>query len=194
MILLNPYFDFFSTLPCSFQRDPLLPISAPESISVDWLTLKAAIARHFAWAVPNEEAISCILKYASEIIEIGAGSGYWAWLMHQAGIDVVAFDVDPPPFTWIKIGKGNEQELLNHRMKTLFLCWPPWATDMAANALALYRGKHVIYVGEWMLGSADARFYWLLETQYEAIDSVVIPQWYARADRLIVFRRRDRNG
>ena len=190
MALSNPYLDFFRSLPGSLRHDPVLPISAAELFSPDWLTLKAAIARHFAWAVPNEEAIACIRKYATHVIEIGAGSGYWAWLMRQAGIDVTAFDTDPPSFTWTEVRKGDERELLNHSNSTLLLCWPPWATDMAVNALSLYSGKHVIYIGEWMLGSAEARFFGLLVSRYEAINSVVIPQWCGRADGLIVFRRR----
>lgn len=190
MAFLNPYLDFFRALPPSFRRDPSLPISTAELLSPDWLALKGAIARHFAWAVPNEEAIVCVCRYTSEVIEIGAGSGYWAWLMHQAGVDVAAFDVQPPSFTWIEVRKGGEREVLNHGRKTLFLCWPPWATGMAADTLALYRSEYVIYVGEWMLGNADARFFGLLTAEFDAIDSVVIPQWYGRADSLMVFRRR----
>jgi hypothetical protein len=190
MTLSNPFLDFFQSLPSSFRRDPSLPISAAEMFSPDWLTLKAAIARHFSWAVPNEEAIMCVCKYATDVIEIGAGSGYWTWLMRQAGIAVAAFDVNPPPFTWSDVRRGDEHELFNNTMSTLFLCWPPWATVMAANSLAWHRGQYVVYVGEWMLGSADARFFALLTAKFEAIDTVRLPQWCLRDDRLIVFRRR----
>ena len=189
MRLSNPYLDFFHALPASFRRDASLPASA-ELASPDWLMLKSAITRHFAWAVPDEAAIACIRRYATQVIEVGAGSGYWAWLMRQAGIDVTAFDTDPPPFTWIEVHRGNEHQMLGHPARTLFLCWPPWATDMAFNALALYRGEYVVYVGEWMLGNADARFFALLAARYEAVDCVALPQWHARADGLTVFRRR----
>jgi hypothetical protein len=190
-VLSNPYLDFFRALPPSFRRDPFLPISAAELFSPEWLTWKAAIARHFAWAVPTEEAIALIRKHATDVIEIGAGSGYWAWLMRQTGISVTAFDTDPPPFTWSEVAKGDERAVLDHPQSTLFLCWPPFDTDMAFNALDSHRGEQFIYVGEWMGGNANARFFALLASQFEAIDSIAIPQWYMRNDVLMVFRRRE---
>ena len=110
---------------------------------------------------------------------IGAGSGYWAWLMRQAGIKVAAFDAQPPPFTWSEVRQGDERAVHEHPEATLFLCWPPWATGMAFNALAAYRGDN-----------ADSRFFALLSSCFDVVDSVAIPQWYLRDDRLMVFRRR----
>ena len=190
MTLSNPFLGFFQSLPPSCRRDPRFPPSAGEMFVPEWLMLKAAIARHFSWAVPTEEAIMCIRKYATDVIEIGAGSGYWTWLMRQAGITVAAFDAGPPPFTWSEVCNGDERALCKIQMSALFLCWPPWATEMAANSLAWHRGQYVIYVGEWMLGSANARFFEMLSSKFEAIDAVLLPQWCQRDDRLIVFRRR----
>jgi len=190
MRLLNPYIDFFQALPASFRRDPSIQLLATELMAPDWLALKMAIARHFAWAVPTEEAIACIRKHAAGVVEVGAGSGYWTWLMRQAGIVVAAFDLDPPPFTWSEVRRGDERVAHDHPDKALFLCWPPWASSMAVGALAAYRGERVVYVGEWMGGTADANFFALLVSCFECIDSVVIPQWYMRDDRLLVFRRR----
>lgn len=190
MRLLNPYLEFFNSLPPCFRRDPSLPPSAAEMFSPDWLALKAAIARHFSWAVPNDEAIACIGRYARDVVEIGAGSGYWAWLMRQAGLNVAAFDNDPPRFVWTDVQRGDERAWSGRPGSTLFLCWPPWATDMAFNALVHYQGPYFIYVGEWMLGNANARFFQRLVEQYEAVESVAIPQWSARDDHLTVFRRR----
>ena len=45
--------------------------------------------------VPTDAAISTIKKY-SPILEIGAGSGYWAYVASEAGIDVTATDLYPP--------------------------------------------------------------------------------------------------
>jgi hypothetical protein len=190
MPLLNPYIDFFRALPPSCRRDLSLPPSAAESLAPNWLAFKAAIARHFAWAVPTDEAIALIRKHAAGVVEIGAGSGYWTWLMRQAGITVVAFDLDPPPFTWSEVHSGDERMVRYHPDKTLLLCWPPWASSMASSALAAYGGERVVYVGEWMGGNADPHFFALLVSRFECIDSLAIPQWYMRDDRLIVCRRR----
>jgi hypothetical protein len=188
--LLNPYIDFFRALPASCQRDPSVPISDAELLAPEWLVFKAAIAKHFAWAVPTDEAVAIIRKHVNSIVEVGAGSGYWTWLMRQAGITVAAFDLSPPTFTWSDVRRGDERVVQDHPEKALFLCWPPWATGMASGALSAYEGDHIVYVGEWMGGSADPYFFALLVSCFECIDSVAIPQWYMRDDQLMVFRRR----
>jgi len=188
--LVNPYLAFFLQLPAAFRRDPSTPIAALEPPDPAWVSLKTAIAAHFAWAVPTEEAIETIHRHAEVVVEIGAGSGYWAWLMRQAGIRVAAYDRNPPPFTWTPVSRGDEGAVSASAADALFLCWPPWASDMAVNALTLHRGRYVIYVGEWMGGSAEWRFFASLAHGFRAIASAAIPQWQMRDDRLIVFERR----
>jgi hypothetical protein len=191
MGLLNPYLEFYRAMPPACRRDPSVPVSAAELLSPEWLRLKAAIAGHFAWAVPTEEAILAVSKYSARVVEIGAGSGYWAWMMRQAGIAVAAFDTASPSFTWDQVARCDERAVLLYPDHTLFLCWPPWNSDMAYNALAWHQGDYLVYVGEWMGGSANPRFFALLASTFEAIDVVAIPQWYNRDDRLVIFRRRN---
>jgi len=190
MGLFNPYLEFHRAMPACYRRDPSVPISAAELLSPQWLYLKAAIAGHFAWAVPTDEAVRAILKCSTRVVEIGAGGGYWAWMMRQAGIEVVAFDTHHACFNWSEVAHGDERAVLSYPDHALFLCWPPWNSDMAYNALTCHGGDHLAYVGEWMGGSANPRFFALLASAYEAIDVVDIPQWYNRDDRLMIFRRR----
>lgn len=190
MALLNPYLDCFHALPPACRRDPAAPLSSAELLAPDWLALKAAIAGHFAWAVPTDEAIAAIARCASRVLEIGAGSGYWAWMMQQAGIAVAAFDSAPPRFTWHEVTHGDARTAALYPDHALLLCWPPWNSDMAFQALTAYRGGHVIFVGEWMGGCADPYFFATLAATYDVIDAVDIPQWHNRNDRLLIFRRR----
>ncbi len=190
MGLVNPYLELFLALPPSFRRDPSVPTIAVEAAAPDWLSLKATIAHHFAWAVPTEEAIRTVRAHGRDVVEIGAGSGYWAWLMRQAGIRVAAYDREPPRFTWTPVARGDERCVLQQCSETLFLCWPPWGSDMALNALTLHRGPYLAYVGEWMGGSAEWRFFACLTSAFEAVACTSIPQWQGRDDRLIVFKRR----
>jgi hypothetical protein len=191
MGLLNPYLEFYRAMPPACRRDLSMPVSAAELLSPEWLKLKAAIAGHFAWAVPTEYAIQTVSKYSTRVVEIGAGSGYWAWMMRQAGIAVAAFDAGCFAFTWDEVARGDERAVLFYPDHTLFLCWPPWNSDMAYNALAWHRGDYVVYVGEWMGGCANRRFFTLLASAFEAIDLVNIPQWCNRDDRLMIFKRRN---
>ena len=80
------------------------------------------------------------------VLEIGCGSGYWAWLMTQQGVSVRAFDTFVPTFTWHTVRYGNELAAVAHPDWTLLLCWPPYGSGMAFGALIRYRGRYVIYV------------------------------------------------
>jgi hypothetical protein len=194
MGLCNPYLEFYRAMPLVFRRDPSVPPSFVESLSPEWLKLKSAIAGHFAWAVPTEEAVRTIAKYSIPVVEIGAGSGYWAWMMRQAGVAVAAFDADPPVFTWDKVARGDERAIFSCPDHMLLLCWPPWQSDMACNALTCHRGEYFVYVGEWMGGCANLRFFAQLVATFEPVEQVNIPQWYNRDDSLMIFRRRSQAG
>lgn len=188
--LCNPYLDYFMALPAGCRRDPALPIDARELFDPVWLRFKTAVATYYSWAVPTEQAIDTIARITGRVVEVGAGSGYWAWLMAQRGIDVIAFDAAPPAVAWHPVWQGDERVAFAHGDRTLFLCWPPFGTEMAANALAAFTGDHVVYVGEWLSGSANPRFFALLASGFEEVASVPLPQWSMRSDRLSIHRRR----
>jgi hypothetical protein len=108
----------------------------------------------FAWAIPNQAAIDAIAAL-SPIVEVGAGLGYWAYLLEKAGADIVAYDIgndtyfDTDAEPWSLVHRGTAIDAMeNHGDRTLFLCWPPYDHPMAHEALDLHRGEHVAYVGE----------------------------------------------
>ena len=49
------------------------------------------LRKFFSWAIPCEEALQTIKKYGP-ICEVGAGSGYWASLLADRGVDIEAYD------------------------------------------------------------------------------------------------------
>jgi hypothetical protein len=50
----------------------------------------------FAYAVPTDAALSAIRALGMPVLEIGAGTGYWAAVLQQRGVAVTAYDVAPP--------------------------------------------------------------------------------------------------
>jgi hypothetical protein len=163
--------------------------------------MRQMLVRLHAWAVPNNEAIEVVARY-SPLVEVGAGNGYWAWLLQLAGADVVAYDLKPPasslgdPFAddkpWTEVCQGSvEEALAHHPTRTLFLCWPPADDPMAAIALGLTQAGHVIFVG-WqdddLTGSCE--FHQQLRDHWDLVQTVDIPQWPEMRDRLLVYRRR----
>lgn len=57
-------------------------------------SVRTFACRMYAFAVPTAAAIE-VLKQHSPLVEIGAGTGYWASLLQKAGGDIVALDSQP---------------------------------------------------------------------------------------------------
>lgn len=176
MNILNPYLDLYLELkdqPAEFQ-----------------LSVRKKLIWAYAWAIPSHEAIQA-LREMSPLIEIGAGTGYWTWLLRQAGENVIALDKNPeaPPH-WTLVERGNEESVQAHGDRTLFLCWPSYQEPMAVKALSNYTGSHVVYVGEWKGRTADDEFHRLLTDSFDLEREIPIPTWPGYSDRLFFFKRR----
>lgn len=154
----------------------------------------------YAWAIPCRAALDVLAKHAP-LVEMGAGTGYWTWLLRKRGVDVAAFDQDPPPSganhwhagseSWTKIEIGGPSALACFAGHTLFLCWPPYADPMAAECLKLYRGNRLVFVGEGQGGcTGDHTFWSLLNDGWEQIEEVTIPQFNGLHDYMQVFARK----
>ena len=48
-----------------------------------------------SFAMPNDTALAAIGACAP-LIECGAGTGYWSSLLQSRGVDVLAYDSEPP--------------------------------------------------------------------------------------------------
>lgn len=201
----NPYLEEFRQLTARFDYDSGEGSigSFVEGMERTWYA-RGKLTSKYSWAIPNEEALSAIARYAP-ILEIGAGTGYWAHLLRQMGVDVVALDSHPPredtdhnsyhPFkaTWTHVRKPFGPGLSVYHKHALFLCWPPYATSMARRWLLRYPGDTVIYIGEGPSGcNADDSFFFHLERLFEQVEEVTIPQWPGLHDRMTIWRRRAR--
>ena len=156
--------------------------------------------REFSWAIPTDSALQ-IIADLGPIVEIGAGTGYWAHLLRAMGVDVKAYDLYPPSENgwhpgaaqWTKVVEGGPERAGFHEDRTLVLCWPPYSSEMAANALKVYQGTTVVYIGEGNGGcTGDDEFHELLESHWD-IELHQIPQWYGIHDILHVCKRKVRS-
>jgi tetratricopeptide (TPR) repeat protein len=159
------------------------------------------LCQKFAWSVPNKEAIEVLLSY-QPLVEIGAGTGYWAGLVKNAGGDIVAFDVEPIPSKgniwhmrakkqFAKVQLGDETETRRFPDRTLFLSWPPETNRCAYNALTHFTGNRLIYVGEGEGGCTGTKeFHDLLKREWTLVKRMDIPQWPGVYDQLCVYERK----
>ncbi len=136
-----------------------------------------------------------------------AGTGYWAWLLTQAGRDVAASDVSPPAggtqnhwhvggkcFTHVDAADAVDA-VVEHADRTLLLMWPPYDDEIGARIVRAYSGDRIVYVGEDAHGccGTEAMFKMLDdEDEWTNVASHRPIQWYGLHDRVTVYERRER--
>lgn len=162
------------------------------SAYVGAFSVREQTVKSYSYAVPDEGAIDLLARYGP-FVEIGAGSGYWAKLLRDVHVDIVAYDIASHEQPWTEVLYGNELMALLHADRTLFLCWPPLEDNMALRAVkihALGGGNRLAYIGEHEGGcTANDEFFAYLDQYYEVERSYAIPQWPGVRDRLWVYKR-----
>lgn len=128
----------------------------------------------FGFAVPDDAALDVIARHSPNgVVEVGAGLGYWAKLLAERGVDVVAYDTVPPPSPdnqwfagvdpWYPIAAGDQRVAAEHPDRTLLIVWPTCNEDWGADAALLHAlagGQRLAYVGEPPGGrTGDARLH-----------------------------------
>lgn len=201
MEITNPYFDEYTKLPDDL--DFVIPGQRPGKLRFDRSTYKdnrSVMVSKYSWSVPTNEVIIALARKNPRIVEMGAGTGYWAWLLTQAGSNVVAYDRHPPSrrnmnnwrhnVTYHPVRKGNTKHLRLHEDRTLLLAWPPYCGKMAVDCLLNYKGNRIIYVGEHHGGCcATDQFFemlmrdWVLDGEYD------LPQWDGLHDGVWEYER-----
>ena len=198
----NPYLRDASPYLNVRLGDPKIWLDDPEGMFYRMMDAQSArddLVHRYAWAIPNEEALNTVAEF-SPIVEIGAGTGYWAALLQAKGVDVKPYDISPPETgknayhsnSWTKVLRGGPEKAASHSERTLLLCWPPYGSTMAQESLSHYSGEHVIYVGEWCGCTADSAFHADLASRFNQVRFVEIPTWNGIHDRLSVWKRKTR--
>lgn len=155
--------------------------------------------RDFGFAVLTAATVD-YLRGFGPLLEVGSGSGYWAYELRKAGIDIVATDPLPigngNPYSFKRIWLEPESlysrdAVLKYPDRTLLMVWPCYDKRWAAEALAVYRGTTVLYVGEGKGGcTGDRLFHYLLRRRYVCREHVHIPQFIGIHDYLEVWDRK----
>ena len=192
--ILNPYLDLYEDL-----------IGA-QAVRLE--RIRKRLVSAYAFAVPSRAVLEAIAIHGP-VVEMGAGTGYWAWLLRQLGVSVIAYDrnASAPP-SWSEVLHGDAQSVLSDsesavHQRALFLCWPPLgeaqqerpeasssSPGLADEALALYQGAIVHSVGEWRGRTGSPLFHDTLERDWQLIECLALPQWPGFQDELRIWKRR----
>ena len=181
--ILNPYWELVRHLP----MEPSLWGRGRSEIACAYSQAgqikpgnREQFVETYSWSIPSPRDIAWIKDKLNgqDVVEIGAGAGYWAWQLSQAGVDVVAYDVNPvedgdngwtvAQSSYHTVLRDDASAAKAHPHRALMICWPRYSHPMAAHGLASYAGDTVIYIGESDGGcTADGSFFELLEAEWE---------------------------
>jgi hypothetical protein len=135
MKVQNPYYDEAASL-----------------IELPYVPNQRSLQYKYAWSIPTAEHAIAIAGYGiKEITDWGAGTGYWAWYLAQSGLRITAFDdkswsAHADEASWVTIHDAKRVKQIT--TEALMLCWPPYDEPMAFEALKMFAGEYLIYVGE----------------------------------------------
>ena len=139
-----------------------MPLLVAEARARGDQQLEDEVLRRYGFAVPTDEALDAIVAGSpGGVLELGAGTGHWAALLARRGVDVIAYDVAPPPSPanawfagvrpWHRVHPGDERVVKRYADRTLLLVWPTWNETWASDAVDGYHaagGDRVVFVGE----------------------------------------------
>ena len=115
------------------------------------------LAQRYAYVFPSDSTLAMLAGLAP-LVEIGAGTGYWAHRLRAIGVDIIAFDQAPVDGDrtnryhsrtrpWTHIEQGDQSVLSGYADRALFLCWPPLFSSLG-DCLTYYRGDTLAYIGD----------------------------------------------
>jgi len=171
----------------------------------------------YSWAVPSEKSINYMKQFiGGELaLELGSGNGLWAKLLKDSGLNIIPTD----PAIWsldstynpnkedkyIEVEKINHIQAIEkyHDANILIFIWPSYDENYAAEAVELFSGNKIIYIGEGKNGcTANDRFHELLDDEWrlvysdgcevnknESNKSYEIDRWTAIYDKIFFYIR-----
>jgi hypothetical protein len=201
----NPYWDIVGPSVSEREGRRIVDGGEPDG-SARLAYAQMVLQAIYAYAIPSPETLDWMDAFCAgrQVVELGAGRGYWAAQMARSGMNVEAYDSEPPDKVenssfprageqadvWHHVGdlRDFEQDSADRSEQVLFLCWPPgWGNTMASEALATFEkagGRRLIFVGQPRGGmTGDEAFFDALATGWDlASEDEQFVSWWNLVD------------
>lgn len=156
--------------------------------------------RQYCYTVTDPDTVAFVAEHlGARAVDPMAGSGYWAYVLRQAGVDVVACDAVPPPSPdniwhydaqqqWVPVKQGNAIDTLAAAgSRSWLLSWPPGGVNMAP-VVKSFSGDRVVYLGEGPDTCGNALEV-LDSSGWRVVASHDPVKWFGLKDFAVVFER-----
>lgn len=204
-IIKNPYYDEFVLLAKQYEQPHEPRVGhrlSRENLAVrnistmhDMFDHREEMVFKYSFSVPHPLTLEWIGKELGQyIVEIGAGTGYWAYLFHQMHLSIMAYDKYSHALSkkekYYPVLEGDESTLLKlPDFFSLFLCWPGNKTPTAYNCMKNFKGSKMGLVGD-IECCGDDRFHDLLENEWQLVDLKTNSTWPFINDVAAIYQRK----
>ena len=165
MTIDNPFWDAVKdhVEPDSLRATPVVGefrLDRPVAESMARTPNRQRLVRKYCWTIPDPDTVAFVAHHAHDhLVDPLAGTGYWAYLLTQVGVDVVCYDLNPGATLLTNGWHGEDlyaevcakdcaEAAALHPDRTLLLSWPPHGKDIGARTLKSYGGNRVIFIGD----------------------------------------------
>jgi len=182
------------------------------NLNWDWkYSLEETMARQqlitkYGFAILHGPAIEAMRPY-TPLLEIGAGSGYWSHELQKNSIDIIATDPGTGTYGFwrdngLEAGRWKDlytnietidcyEAIRKYPNRNLLTVWPDYDEPWAYEAIRMFTGKTVIYMGEgYGNATADDQFHEYLDAEFSNQVLVPMPHFWGNYDRNLVIASR----
>lgn len=165
----------------------------PEMLKLrDPLDTRIGLIRDFSFTITDPATVDFVAAHClGTVVDPMAGSGWWAHLLRERGIDVVAADTDPGGFNRQHIDdmiiRDGAEVLADSDAETMLLSWPDMDRDTGERMRAAFTGKRIIYIGEWGGCCGSPELFDGIAAHGIAVAAHKPVQWYGLHDLVLVF-------
>lgn len=180
---------------------PHVPLIGHDPLASSQLRLD--LVARYAWTVTDPPTVDFVADHVGPVvIDPMAGTGYWARLLAERGVLVLAYDRhaqspadnlwhrNMPHWTRILPGEAADTVAAAGPDVTLLLSWPPYGTPDGADALHAYTGNRIVYIGEDGDGcTGDDELAKILATEWVLVECHQPVQWWGIHDEVFLYHR-----
>jgi hypothetical protein len=163
---------------------------------------RGKFVRLYSWSIPCKEAVDAIIKYAQgPVYDPMAGSGFWAKILNDHGVNVIASDLHTSSKhndyehkgRHGKVRRANAYQVagqtMHRRGGSLILSWPPYGSPVGYNIIKLVPvGTVVFYFGEsWGGCTGDDAMFQYFNQNFKELEEVKLPQFDGIRDSLAIW-------
>lgn len=155
---------------------------------------RSEIIPSYGFALPSSEIVLELSQH--KLIEVGAGTGFFAKLVSNMGGDIIASDPSIGYDGHLVRGLHFDIEtleaveaVLKYSDRDVFMSWPCYDKSWAyETALKISSGRKLFLISEGMGGCcADDNLFDYLKKNFQHINAMNIPNWPGINDRMDVF-------